>query len=187
MLNVSAAEIALATDFLDDIDEVSEEELLSTINDTARETELRAINRSASELTLPATYIRNHIRVVQIATPSRPEAKVQANEKQTNLARFKHTKVEGGVLVERRKGRTDFIEGAFLFTSRSGTPLIGLSKTRLKTKYPRVRINSGRSRNQVLYGPTPNQIFLSKGPPIPDEILERESVRFLNRLLNTSS
>lgn len=182
MLNLET-QVVTALDFLDEVDKISSKEQVDAINLTARETELRTINRAASELTVPSTYIRQHIRIRSVATESRMEASVQAREKQTNLTRFKHTDTENGVIVERRKGKVDNIEGAFLFVSRTGSVLIGLNKTRLKTKYPRVKINSGTSKIQALYGPTPNQIFFSKGAPIALEIMDEQAIKFLEGVL----
>ena len=184
MLSVDTQRIVTALDFLDEVDRKTESEQVEVINLTARETELRTVNRASAELTVPASYIRQHIRTVKLATAGNMEAQVRASEKQTNLTRFKHTPTDDGVVVERRRGRIDNIEGAFIFTSRSGTPLIGLSKKRLRTKFPRVKVRGGSSTIQALYGPTPNQVFFSKGPPTAREVMDEQTVNFLEAALS---
>lgn len=173
----------LALDFLDDVNQQLEEVSVDAINNTADRVVQRVVNHASTELTLPSIFLRQHIRVIRRASEGTKEALVRADQARTNLGRFRHSRVDSngvsGISVQRRQGRTAFIEGAFLIFLR-GVPFIALDKDRVREQFPRVRVNSGPSRIQVLYGPSHNQVFFSRGFEFGQNEMQIEIDRYIN-------
>lgn len=182
---MDAAETALeALTFLDELDKELEEVSVDMINNTAAITVRRVVNHASAELTIPSAFLRQHIRVIRRASETNKEALVRADQRRTNLARYKYSRTERrgvkGITVERAAGKPDFIEGAFLLVV-NGVPLIALSKERLRERYPRVRVQGGNSQIQVLSGPTHNQIFSSRGREFGDDQMRIEVSKYISR------
>ena len=182
---MDAAATALeALTFLDELDRELEEVSVEMINNTAAMAVRRVVNHASAELTIPSAFLRQHIRVIRRASETNKEALVRADQKRTNLARYRYSRTEQrgvrGITVERVAGRPDFIEGAFLIVN-NGVPLIALSKERIRQRYPRVRIQGGSSQIQVLSGPTHNQIFSSRGREFGDDQMRIEINRYITR------
>jgi len=170
--------------FLDELNNELDNVSVDMVNTTANQSVRRTVNHASSELTIPSAFLRQHIRVIRRATEGNKEALVRADNKRTNLGRYKYSRTEvrgvKGITVERVQGKPDFIEGAFLLIN-NGVPLIALSKDRLRKKYPRVRVKGGTSQIQVLTGPTHNQIFFSKGREFGDATMVAEIDKYIRR------
>lgn len=174
------------------------------INKTARDARAEFARRITAQVNLPASYVspnKDRLYVDGLASPAHLETSIVARGRATSLARYV-TANRGvnrpGVSVSVRRGRTNFLERAFLIRLRQGNSAVtdtqfnlGLAVRlrrgeRLRNKFSARRVASGL---YVLYGPSVAQVFENNAgsgtkKDYSEEIgrdLEREFLRLLGR------
>ena len=164
----------------------------TAINKTATFAIKETIEAMMGEVTLEESYIKKHLRTVARASPANLRAVIQANERETNLTRYKYSQSKAGVSVAVNRGQFRTIKKAFYVTNlrNSGTSGIALrnrdaveyftralrkgygATAKKRAKLARIRQKAANKPNgiEVLKSRSINQLMLSVREDIQPQI-----------------
>lgn len=129
MANYAVNELMRISDLIKQKSTETTRAAATAINRTATFAIKETIERMIDDVNLEESYIKKHLRTVARASAANLRAVIQANERETNLTRYRYSLSKSGASVSVNRGQFRTIKKAFMVTNlrNSGTSGIALS------------------------------------------------------------
>ncbi len=200
---ITAIDLNIVRDFLDEQPEIARSAAKLSVNDTARGSMPVFRRDMQSQVAFPSGYLNeDRFAIRKLATDADLTASISARHRPTSLARFSSGSVGmsrrlGGVRVRVNPGGSKFLKGAFFVNLRRGRDTadgfnLGLA-IRLKPGQTLRGRRKGAAGVQLaedlylLYGPSVDQVFSDVSTARSPDVAQRLEREFLRQYVRLST